>query len=276
MSRGPAGGGAGGTPRPRPRNPPRVPHLSSPPRRGPTDRSSGSAAVASARWGLAVGDHEWVFLRRAVRDQLTVGAVAPTSTVLARTMVGLVGPLSGRLVVELGAGTGAISQAVGPELGPGTRHVAVERDPTMLARLAAVAPWALRLPGDAADLVALLDRAGVVPAAGDLPAHAAVAPGGGGVDVVLSSLPWSYFPALQRATILDQIRQVLAPGGVFATIAYRPTRLTARSRAFRADLGSMFAQVTTTPTVWANIPPARIHLCRHPSGPGHPSTPTRR
>ena len=201
-----------------------------------------------------------VFLRRAMRDQLTVGAVAPTSQVLARAIVDLVGPLSDRLVVELGAGTGAISRAVGPRRGPGTRHVAIERDPVMLAELESVAPWAVRLPGDAIDLAVLLAAAGVI----DISATGVVA--GGGVDVVLCSLPWSYFGDALRAGILEQIGRVLAPGGVFATIAYRPTRLTSRSRAFRAELGMVFAEVVTTSTVWVNIPPARIHVCRHPAG----------
>lgn len=213
-----------------------------------------------------------MFLRRALRDQLTVGAVAPTSAVLARVMVDLVAPLSGRLVVELGAGTGAISRAVGPRLGAGGRHVAVERDPVMLAELEAVAPWALRLPGDAADLVALLGAAGVISSTtmGGAPTGAA---GRDGVDVVLCSLPWSYFTSSLRARILEQTLGVLAPNAVFATIAYRPTRLSPRSRAFRAELRSAFAEVDTTTTVWANTPPARIYVCRRPAAspsPGHP------
>jgi phosphatidylethanolamine/phosphatidyl-N-methylethanolamine N-methyltransferase len=206
------------------------------------------------------GEPKRVFLRRVMRDQLTVGAVAPTSRVLARAIVDVVGPLSDRLVVELGAGTGAISSAVGPRRGPGTCHVAIERDPVMLAEIEAVAPWAVRLPGDAVDLAALLAAAGLI----DTSATGAVV--GGGVDVVLCSLPWSYFSDALRARILEQIGRVLAPGAVFATIAYRPTRLTSRSRAFRAELGSVFAEVVTTSTVWANIPPARIYVCRHPVG----------
>lgn len=220
--------------------------------------TAASPAPFSATERHVEGDPKRVFLRRVLRDQFTVGAVAPTSRVLARAIVDLVGPLSDRLVVELGAGTGAISAAVGPRIGPGTRHVAIERDPVMLAELEAVAPWAVRLPGDAADLAAVLATAGVI----DTSSTGEVVEGG--VDVVLCSLPWSYFSEPLRARILQQIGRVLAPGAVFATIAYRPTRLTSRSRAFRAELGSAFAEVVTTATVWANIPPARIYVCRHP------------
>lgn len=196
--------------------------------------------------------HRVAFLRQVLRNPTAMGAVAPTSSVVARTLAGLVPPEPELVVVELGAGTGAISAAVGPRLGPGARHIALERDPVLLAALERTAPWARRVVGDAADLAERL---------AELDVH--------GTDVVLSSLPWSNFaPGLQER-ILVEVRRVLARDGVFATVAYRPTRLMPRSRAFRAALRAGFGEVVATSTVWANLPPARLYVCRRP----HPVPP---
>jgi phosphatidylethanolamine/phosphatidyl-N-methylethanolamine N-methyltransferase len=187
------------------------------------------------------------FLRRAITDQTAIGAVAPTLPFLARRLAGLVPPTPGLRVLELGAGTGAVSTAIGPRLGPGALHIAVERDPELLATLEHRAPWALRMAGDAAEVGSQL-------AASDIPE----------VDVVISALPWGYFaPPVQRR-ILGEICSVLVPGGLFATIVCRPARLNPRSRGFRALAESAFKEVVATGTTWVNIPPARLLVCRGP------------
>lgn len=204
--------------------------------------------ASTARPGSTAGPGStMLFVRRAVRDQATVGAVAPSAPAVCRAMAALVPTRPGLTVLELGAGTGAVSAAIGERLGHGARHVAVERDPELLAVLRRTAPWAERVAGDAAGLTGLL-RAAAVP----------------GADVVLSTLPWSYFDAARQRRILGQIVEVLAPGGVFATVALRPTRMMPRSRRFRATLRATFGEVVTTSTVWRNLPPARLYVCRDP------------
>lgn len=188
------------------------------------------------------------FVLQALRSLTRIGAIAPTSPGVARRMASLVPPGPGRIVVELGAGTGAISAAIGPRLGEGARHLAVEREPELLDALRRKAPWAEQVLGDAQDLSGRLKDLGVSQA-----------------DVVLSSLPWANFdPDLQRR-ILGQVIESLAPDGLFATIAYRPTRMTERSRAFRAALLTSFDDVSISPTLWANLPPTRLYVCRAPS-----------
>jgi phosphatidylethanolamine/phosphatidyl-N-methylethanolamine N-methyltransferase len=187
------------------------------------------------------------FLRRVITDQASIGAVAPTFPILARRLAELVPSSPNLRVLELGAGTGAISAAIGPRLGPGAQHLALERDPALLATLEHRAPWALRLPGDAAELSSHLATVGV-----------------NKVDVVISALPWSYFDAALQRKILAEVCSVLIPDGVFATIVCRPARLNPRSRAFRAIADASFEQVGTTSTTWANLPPARLLVCRGP------------
>lgn len=198
--------------------------------------------------------HRALFLRRALTRQRTVGAVAPTSTALARRMARLLPRGPGVRVVELGAGTGAISSAIGDRLGPDAVHLALERDRALVARLAEAAPAATVVCGDAARLGEHLARRGI-----------------DGVDAVLSSLPWSNFAADTQERILDQVAAALGPAGSFATIAYRPTRLNPASRRFHRLLEARFAQVVVSATTWANLPPARLvvaHGPRRPLGAG--------
>ncbi|MCD2195380.1 methyltransferase domain-containing protein [Actinomycetospora endophytica] len=187
------------------------------------------------------------FLRRALTDQAAIGAIAPTSASLAGRLVDLIPATTGLRVLELGAGTGAISAAIDRRLGPGATHIALERDPALLAEVGHVAPRATPVLGDAVELATHVQDAGLSE-----------------VDLILSSLPWSNFdPAVSRR-IIAAACSVLAPSGAFATIAYRPTRLNPRSRRFRRLLASSFTDVVATGTTWASLPPARLLVCREP------------
>lgn len=198
-----------------------------------------------------------VFLRRALLDQPAMGALAPTSAVLARQMARLVPATPNLAVLELGAGTGAITTAITPRLGPGAVQIAVEQDPALHEVLVRVAPSAVLVRGDAADLPDHLARLGR-----------------GRVDLVLSSLPWSNFPAATQERVLTAVCAVLTDAGTFATIAYRPTRLNPASRRFHRLLRDRFAQVVPTATTWANLPPARLIVAHGPHAPVASREPT--
>ena len=176
-----------------------------------------------------------------------MGAIAPTSSAVANKMAELIAPDPWLTVVELGAGTGAISVAIGPRLGPDARHIAVERETELLDVLQRKAPWAQRVNCDVRELCGQLAERDVPKA-----------------EVILSSLPWSNFSAEAQRAMLGQVTKLLTKDGVFATIAYRPTRLTPRSRRFRAALRESFGEVVPTATMWANLPPARLYICRRP------------
>ena len=185
------------------------------------------------------------FLRRVLADPAGMGAIVPTGASLARRLARLVPRDISVRVLELGAGTGAISAAIGPRLAPGSVHVALERDPGLLPEVARAAPWALRIAGDAGELESLLATVSLTE-----------------IDVVISSLPWSNFSPERQQQILDAICSVMDPHGLFATIAYRPTRLNPASRRFRGLLDASFTQVTSSTTTWGNVPPARLIVAR--------------
>jgi phosphatidylethanolamine/phosphatidyl-N-methylethanolamine N-methyltransferase len=190
------------------------------------------------------------FLAAALRRPAVIGAVAPSSAGLAE-LLAAVTPSSGRpVVVELGPGTGSVSVAIQRRLPEGARHVAVEIDPAMVMHLQQTHPGLEVAFGDAADLVGLLDGRGIKAA-----------------DAVISGLPWSLFRPERQRRILDEVSQVLAPGGAFTTFAYRHTGAMSSARGFHRMLNSMFDEVIVSHTVWWNMPPARIYACRRPIPP---------
>jgi phosphatidylethanolamine/phosphatidyl-N-methylethanolamine N-methyltransferase len=196
--------------------------------------------------GMTAWTEHRTFLRRALSRPGLIGAPAPTGGTLAAEIAAVVPSTVATTVVELGAGTGAISPAVGARLAPGSRYVAVELDEELVAHLRRTLPWLEVLHGDATDLGALLDGAGVGP-----------------VDAVVSSLPWTLLPPAQRRSMLDTIAATLAPGGVFATITTL-TALPARVRDLRSCLDATFGEVVATRVVWRNVPPSRLYVCRRP------------
>jgi phospholipid N-methyltransferase len=187
------------------------------------------------------------FLAAALRNPGKVGAVAPTSEGMAELLTRIV-PRSGTpVVVELGPGTGAVTGVIDNRLPPGARHVAVEVDPAMAAFLQRTHPGLEVIEGDAVKLGALLAEHGVE--------HA---------DAVVSGLPWSLFDDETQVSILAQIADVVGSEGAFTTFAYRHGLVLSAARRFRRTLHETFEEVLVTATVWRNLPPAFVYVCRRP------------
>ncbi|WP_285655190.1 methyltransferase domain-containing protein [Actinomycetospora sp. NBRC 106375] len=187
------------------------------------------------------------FVTSAVRAPAVIGAVAPSGRALS-DLLASVAPAEGHpVVVELGPGTGVVSAALRRRLPEGARHLAVEIDPGMVEHLRRTRPWLEVLQGDAADLQKLLADVGV-----------------DRVDAAISGLPWTLFPESAQRGIIEQVTRVLAPGAPFTTFAYSHVTRFPTQRRFRAVLEQEFAEVTVTPTVWRNLPPALAYQCRHP------------
>ncbi len=187
------------------------------------------------------------FLSVWVRHPVTVGAVAPSSRRLAEELASLVPDRGVPVVVELGSGTGAISDAIERRLPAGASHLAIDANPAMVAYLRQRCPGVHAMVGDARELERLLAERSI-----------------DGVDAVISGLPWALFPPSAQQAVLAQVAAVLRPGGVFATFAYLPMLAMPSAQRFRRQLHDVFADVTTTRTVWGNVPPAFCYVCRRP------------
>ncbi|WP_196438655.1 methyltransferase domain-containing protein [Planomonospora sp. ID67723] len=187
------------------------------------------------------------FVSAAVQRPSTIGAMAPTGARLARLLATVVPGARSAVVVELGAGTGPVSDAVQARLRPGSRHLAIEIDRDLADHLRATRPRLDVVHGDAADLRRLLRSVGV-----------------GEVDAVVSALPWTLFDGARQEEILDQICAVLRPDAAFATISAHPSSFFPAAKEFRRRLHERFDEIVASRTVWRNVPPARVLVCRRP------------
>jgi phospholipid N-methyltransferase len=188
-----------------------------------------------------------LFLRQFLRAPATTGALVPSSPELARRITADV-PVAGEpVVLELGPGTGAFTTEIRRRLAGHGRHIAVEVNPALAALLRQRHPDLEVVEGDAADARTIVAERGV-----------------DGVDLVISGLPWAVFPAAVQEAILDAVVAVLRPGGRFLTFGYSHALLLPAAVRFRRRLAERFRDVTTSSTVWRNLPPARIVSARHP------------
>jgi phosphatidylethanolamine/phosphatidyl-N-methylethanolamine N-methyltransferase len=187
------------------------------------------------------------FLAAALRRPGSMGAVAPSSRRLASVLASVV-PTTGRpVVVELGPGTGAVSAVIAERLPAGGRHLAVELDPRMVAYLQATLPGLEVVQGNAAHLRALLAERSIERA-----------------DAVICGLPWALFDDATQAELLSGISAAVGPTGAFTTFAYLHGMTLAAARRFRASLRATFDEVMISATVWRNLPPAFVYVCRRP------------
>ncbi|WP_238016060.1 methyltransferase domain-containing protein [Dactylosporangium sp. AC04546] len=190
-----------------------------------------------------------VFLREFLRAPFTVAAVAPSGMSLADAVTATVPRAGDPLVVELGPGTGAFTAAIQRRLAGRGSHLAIEINARFAERLTDRYPEVDLAVADARDLRDVLARRGH--------RHA---------DVIVSGLPWAAFAPGCQDDLLDAVVGSLAPHGAFTTFAYTHTRWAPPARRLRRLLRARFEEVVLSRTVWANLPPAFVYVCRRPAG----------
>jgi phosphatidylethanolamine/phosphatidyl-N-methylethanolamine N-methyltransferase len=182
-------------------------------------------------------DDEVRFLRSWIEKPLHMGAVMPSSKLLARTMAQYVDVDSKGPVIELGPGTGAITNALIEHGVDQKRLVLVEYNPGFCALLRDRYPQAKVVQGDAYALRASL--ATVL----DAPASA-----------VVSGLPLVTKPMLTRLKLMRDAFLALAPGAPFVQFTY----------SVAPPIPKSLPGVSTEASerIWMNLPPARVWVYR--------------
>jgi phosphatidylethanolamine/phosphatidyl-N-methylethanolamine N-methyltransferase len=209
----------------------------------PILRSRDAAGDASGR--VSVLERLHFLVQFALHPRVT-GAIAPSSRQLAEAIVNDMGLESAADVVELGAGTGVFTSVIAERLSASARFMAMEINPRLAASLRRAFAAELRVVcGSAEEICRHLDD-----------------DAGGGVDAMISSLPWVSFPGELQESILQEIHKALRPGARFATFAYAHAAWLPSGRKFRRRLDRVFARTEITPIVWRNLPPAFIYRCQ--------------
>ena len=182
-------------------------------------------------------DDEVRFIRSWIERPLSIGAVTPSSKMLARAMARFVDSHSDGPVVELGPGTGPVTAALVESGVHPSRLVLVEFDPAFCRILRARYPGATLVQGDAYSMRRLLETLLMEPAA-----------------AVVSGLPLVTKPMRQRLRLIRDAFDLMLPGAPFVQFTYSvasplPRKLSGFS-------------VEASERIWMNIPPARVWVYR--------------
>lgn len=182
-------------------------------------------------------DDEVRFLRSWIEKPLHMGAVMPSSKLLARTMAEYVDVEAKGPVVELGPGTGAITNALIEHGVDQKRLVLVEYNPGFCALLRDRYPQAKVVQGDAYALRHSLKDVLDVPA-----------------SAVVSGLPLVTKPMLTRLKLIRDAFTALAPGAPFVQFTY----------SVAPPIPKSLPGVSTEASerIWMNLPPARVWVYR--------------
>jgi phosphatidylethanolamine/phosphatidyl-N-methylethanolamine N-methyltransferase len=174
------------------------------------------------------------FLSAAIKEPLSIGAIAPSSPYLAKHMVTGIGP--GSRVVELGAGTGIVTQAI----------LAAGVEPKDLV--------ALEQNGEFTDLLKERFPNVVVAKANALELQDHINTLAGPPDFVISGLPLMLFTAKQKSRLISRSFESLGPNGFFHQFTYG-----GKCPVERSILDPIGLKATFLKLALLNLPPAFIY-----------------
>lgn len=187
----------------------------------------------------------WSFFREFIFNWKSVGAVAPSSPMLASLLAESAHIRTAGKVLELGPGTGPITEAISKSIPAQAHYLGLEMNESFVKQLRERFP-AMQFEAVAAQTFDFDQVLG----------------SDGSFDAIVSGLPWTAFPESLQIAILDHVMARLRPGGLFVTFAYAGFHLLPSGRHFRKLLSSRVATLETTHTIWGNFPPAFVYVAK--------------
>ncbi len=185
--------------------------------------------------------HALHFFKKFLHRPRHVGAVLPSSGILARAMIADLHLRAGDGILELGPGTGPFTKALARVLPDPRQYLAIDRELSFIALLQKKFPTLRFVHGQAEDMHQIWQK------------HMTVAP-----RVVLSALPFANFDEILQDEILKSLVAVAAPGTVFRTFQYALTFRTAKARHLRQKMAEVFGPEQSRRLVWRNLFPAYV------------------
>ena len=192
--------------------------------------------VSHQRWQ----DHR-LFLSHFRKSPRTVGAIAPSSQRLARTMLDGLHLPSGVRVVELGPGTGAVTGEIARRLPHDAACLAIDINPEFSALVGARWPQIESVCDRAERLVEIARVRGLLP-----------------IDHIISGLPFASLPLATARAIVEAIVGSLRDGGTFTTFQYAHAYGFPSAASVRTTLTKRMGNGPSRSFVIGNLPPALV------------------
>jgi len=182
------------------------------------------------------------FLKQFLLCPSQTGAIAKSSEGLADLITDTAELSKASVVIEFGSGTGVFTEKILQKTKTGTTFFAIDINPDFIQATRKRCPNAHIYHDCATNAKKYLN----------IHSHRYC-------DCIISGLPWASFTDKLQGDLIDTILDVLKPGGKFLTFAYLQGMLLPGGRRFKKKLHAKFKKITTTPTVWMNIPPAFVY-----------------
>ena len=185
------------------------------------------------------------FLRAFLRNPTQIGAIAPSSKMLARAMVQGIDVGPEELLVEFGPGTGAFTAAIAELLPHPEQYLGIERSAPFVSYLQKRFPG-LAFANDSAEALPHLLR------------------GEKKVRAVISGLPFASLPGHVQDGVLHALEEALPTGAQFRTFQYAHAYRLPQARRFRRLMDERFGPHEERKLVFRNLPPAWVLSWRRP------------
>jgi phospholipid N-methyltransferase len=177
------------------------------------------------------------FLSQFLKKENSVGAIAPSSRLLAKKLMKAIDFGKGRTFVELGAGTGTITMEILKNMHEDAVLFVFETNESFCQRLERIQdPRLVIVHGSAEHIIERLEEHGVKQ-----------------VDVVLSSIPFTIVPKDVKDRIMNGVIELLGSEGIFFQFQYSLESY----RYFKR----LFGEVKLDFMAY-NLPPAFIYTCK--------------
>lgn len=182
-----------------------------------------------------------IFLKAFLRTPGRTGAIAPSSTALARAMVKGLSVGVGDTVVEFGPGTGAFTGAIRGILAAPESYVGFEVNPDFVRVVRSRFPELLVVHDSAARSPEHLARLGRLT-----------------VRAIVCGLPFASLSPTVQDEVVGALDRLVQPGSEFRTFQYVHAFGLPTAVRFRRRMAALFGPYTRIATVWPNLPPAFV------------------
>ncbi len=179
------------------------------------------------------------FLQAFVKNPLKVGAIAPSSTDLAKKMLDGIAPNKDNIILELGVGTGAITKHIAHILPNKDSYLGIELDADLVRHLRKTYPDLSIKRGNALEAGKIHRRSGL-----------------GKVGAIICCLPFVTMPNEIGENILSEISVFMDKGCLFRTFQYAHGYYMPSAIKLREFMRNRYGKSKRSKIIVKNVPPA--------------------